>query len=136
MDVVDVLEAEHDAILESFRQIDTAQSLEEKKQKLIELKDVVVAHIAKEDAEIYPVLEHSHKPDSVRLGEVMHSLMNSYAVDFMEAVEDVLQGVHAVGEDVMSSYHESVVDIKNRIKIEESLLFPEYEKVVAEEKGL
>lgn len=132
MSIIPILKEEHIEILKMFNQIDAAELFEEKKEKIRELKGFVVKHVTTENDDIYPVLEKSLAPDSVKLGRVMSSLMQSYSVDFIGAVDAILMGGASSEESMIAAFNESVIDIKNRIKIEELLLFPEYEKVLVE----
>lgn len=132
MSIIPTLREEHVEILKMFNQIDATDLFEEKKEKINELKGFVIKHVITENEDIYPILEKSQTPDSVKLGKVMSSLMQSYSVDFIAAIDAILMGGSSSEKQMIDAFNESVIDIKNRIKIEELLLFPEYEKVLLE----
>lgn len=129
MEVITKLKEQHQEMLEKFDNIDQIEQPEDKKEGIKKLIEIVVEHLKIEDDEIYPTLLNSGVPESVRLAKVMISLMQSYVSDFIKATDVILANEGAISSHAISEYNDIIIDIRNRIKIEETLLFPEYIKV-------
>jgi hemerythrin-like domain-containing protein len=124
------LRDEHEKIRSYFNEIDIVQDHEKRKQLVQELKELVVMHVGKEDAFLYPALQRSGNEEIVNLGNTFLNSMVGYSAVFMEVTERILQCDGEFGPELRVDYEKMRDKIKNRIFVEEVALFPAYEKVV------
>lgn len=126
MDIIKDLKEEHERILVMLDDIDKAQNLEEKKEEVRELRAFVAGHLKKEDEQIYPALRDSGDDEKIKLGYLFSDIMKGYTTEFLNVADDILSAEEELEEDVIRSYEKIRDKIKDRVTIEETILFPAF----------
>lgn|GEM_PF-1283792 len=121
------LKKEHKQILELFKKIEQAATLDEKKSLIKKLKKISLLHLQKEENIIYPVLEKSKIQEITRLGKVFLETMQGYANDYLSTVDKILESEGEVPPALADAFKKSRHKIIDRITIEETILFPAVE---------
>jgi len=99
---------------------------------LTEAKAALLAHLQKEDQEMYPLLREAAKSDSS-----LQQKLNSYAFDMTQVSQAVLaffakyEG-NVQSPDIEKDFREIYLALTKRIISEESKLFPEYDRLVVQ----
>jgi iron-sulfur cluster repair protein YtfE (RIC family) len=126
--IISELKEEHKEIISFFNRVDIANSLEEKKKLVQDLKLLLGEHMYKEDTLIYPVLLKSDDEEVRALGNGFLSSMVNYSEIFIGVVEGVMTSSEPIGLTVVKDYENIRDRIKDRIFVEEVALFPAYER--------
>lgn len=126
--IISELKEEHKEIISFFNKVDIANSLEEKKKLVQDLKLLLGEHMYKEDTLIYPVLLKSNDEEVRALGNGFLSSMVNYSEIFIGVVEGVMTSSEPIGLTVVKDYENIRDRIKDRIFVEEVALFPAYER--------
>jgi iron-sulfur cluster repair protein YtfE (RIC family) len=126
--IISELKEEHKEIISFFNRVDIANSLEEKKKLVQDLKLLLGEHMHKEDTLIYPVLLKSDDEEVRALGNGFLDSMVNYSEIFIGVVEGVMTSSEPIGLTVVKDYENIRDRIKDRIFVEEVALFPAYER--------
>lgn len=130
MDLIQVLKAEHQIILGIFADVDATSGLEDKKVLFRKLMPIAVTHLNKEDTQLYPAFQRSPDAELRKMAEVFSSTMGGYAKELSEVVNEILTS-HTGLSPALVTHYEGIRDrIKDRITIEETVLFPAYEELL------
>lgn len=101
----------------------------EMEEGLTEVKEVLLAHLRKEDSKLYPVLHKAAEKDK----ELQESLqifakdmekLSQFVLSFFEKYSKEIHGV-----DFAVDFGKLLTAIQVRIKKEEAILFPAYERL-------
>jgi DUF438 domain-containing protein len=122
------LKEEHKEIISFFNKIDIANTLEEKKKLVQDLKQLLSEHMRKEDTLIYPILLQSDDKEVRALGNGFLNSMVNYSEIFLGVVDSVMKSSGPMGLEAMKDYENIRDRIKDRIFVEEVALFPAYER--------
>lgn len=126
MDIIKELKEEHKKILLIFNEIEKVSSVDEKKGKIKELRTFMVEHLKKEDEHVYPGLAKCKNKKAVQLGDLFSDAMNKYAKEFLGVVDNILNQEDEISEDLILAYELITDKIKDRIIVEETILFPAF----------
>ena len=116
-------------IIEFFNAIEKSEKFNIKKELVRELTTLVSIHLEKEDTRLYPVLAESQIEEIYKLGRIFSMVMKNNSKDFMIFVETFLKST-GPNTEFENAYKNISEKIRNRITIEETILFPAYEKCV------
>lgn len=128
MSLVDTLKKEHAAIQALFIEVQSLGiSSQEGRDKLIQGKQLLLSHLRKEDSGLYPMLEKL---------EETKAISNSFQTE-MTAISKVVLEFFAKYEEGVDTRKEFATDfgkligaLKSRIRKEESILYPAFEKYI------
>lgn len=121
MNLIETLKSEHVQILAIFDQIDQTNELLPLKELVNQL--ITTQHLQKEDTLLYPTLAQSQNEETKKVGSVFSSTMPDYVANFTKIVTTIIN-TDTITLEILSQYHEIRDKIKNRITIEETILFP------------
>lgn len=124
---IEELKGEHKEIIEFFNSIDESEKFEDKKEMIQKLTALVVTHLRKEDDRLYPVLAASSIQEIAKLGTVFSMAMKDTSEKYVAFVEAFLKS-DKMTEELTDAYNRINKTIKNRVTIEEIVLYPAYEK--------
>lgn len=126
--IISELKEEHKNIVSFFNKIDTANSLEEKKSFVSDLKKLIGEHLRKEDTIIYPVLLQSDDKEVLALGQSFLNSMVGYSEILIGIVDRIMESSDHLYIETVKDYENIRDRIKDRMFVEEVALFPAYEK--------
>lgn len=126
--IISELKEEHKKIVSFFNKIDTANSLEEKKSLVSDLKKLIGEHLRKEDTIIYPVLLRSDDKEVLALGQSFLNSMVGYSEILIGIVDRIMESSDHLYIETVKDYENIRDRIKDRMFVEEVALFPAYEK--------
>lgn len=124
------LKNEHEKIVNALTQAREAGfSNEECFERLREVKLALVAHLAEEDAHLYPTLFEAAKTDTA-----LKSTLGIFAQDMHEVSRQVLAFFEKYedggsGVEFASDFGRLYALLDQRIRKEEEILYPEYDKL-------
>lgn len=121
------LKSEHKEIINFFNDIEKSEKFEDKKILVQKLTSLVVTHLRKEDDRLYPVLAASNIQEIAKLGNVFSIAMKDTSEKYVAFVEAFLKSAEMTDE-LTDAYKRISEKIKNRVTIEEIVLYPAYEK--------
>jgi len=126
MNLIETLKIEHQQILALFDQIDKTPDLIKEKDLVKNLVDITTQHLNKEDTLLYPAISQSKNEETKQTGLVFSSTMPDYVSGFTKVVTDILN-TDKITPELLSQYQKIRDKIKNRITVEETILFPSFE---------
>lgn len=126
MSLIETLKIEHQQILALFDQIDKTPDLIKEKDLVKNLVDITTQHLNKEDTLLYPAISQSKNEETKQTGLVFSSTMPDYVSGFTKVVTDILN-TDKITPELLSQYQKIRDKIKNRITVEETILFPSFE---------
>lgn len=126
---VDELKNEHRKIVDLFDKIDGSKGFNAKKELIKELTSLVTGHLKKEDERLYPVLATSKNEGVAKLGAIFSNAMKDNSEKFMTFVEKFLNSAD-LNDELSGMYKKISEKIKNRVIIEEAVLYPAYESIL------
>lgn len=130
MDLVQKLKIEHEMILAKLNELSHVNIiLPEGHQKVIALKELFMSHLQEEDDAFYPRLREACQKDP-KLNELVglfEDNMQEISHFAMEFFNKYLKG--AVEFEFKRDFNHLLNVFQTRIKREETLLYPEYEKI-------
>jgi iron-sulfur cluster repair protein YtfE (RIC family) len=126
MDLIKTLKEEHSQILSLFDQIDQLTDTAKIKELTTTLADIVTKHLYKEDTILYPNLAKSKNEEIQHIGSVFSSTMPDYVKDFTSVVTTILN-TQEITPEILTQYQKIRDKIKNRVTVEETILFPSFE---------
>lgn len=88
---------------------------------------MIVVHLQKEDGRLYPVLAASSIQEIAKLGSVFSMAMKDTSEKYVAFVETFLKS-DKMTDELTDAYNRINKAIKNRVAIEEIVLYPAYEK--------
>ena len=129
--LVNELKAEHQILVKVLGEVkELGISSEEGQQKLMAAKDGLLAHLGKEDAQLYPKLKEKALSD-----QSLQTTLDTFAKD--------MEGISKAALDFFDKYHDGGSSIEfakdfgalfgalgNRIRKEEAILYEEFNKLV------
>ena len=125
------LKSEHHALVEILKRVQViGPSQSESKQLLLEVKKALLAHLKKEDQELYPKLKEAAKQN-----EEIDRKVNNFGKDMEEITKFTLQFFDKMESNQYSSleyakdFGKLVTILSSRISREENILYPLYETV-------
>src|SRR5688572_12625716 len=128
--LVDELMKEHSLIVELLTEVSNLGiTTKEGQNKLNSAKDKLLAHLKKEDEQLYPALNKAGEADPKLKGYI-----NTFAKD-MEGISKAAVGFFAKyeqggsGDEFVRDFGEIVATLKMRIRKEENFLYKEYDKL-------
>lgn len=121
------LKEEHVRIVDCLNEIDMNGAPEKVKELMKQLQVIVVKHLQKEDAFIYPELFRSKNDTIVSLGRNFLDSMVTYATIFQDVTRRIEESPDGFDISIKQEYEDMCGKIKDRIFIEEKALFPAYE---------
>ena len=136
MDLIPQLKEEHRTIMKLFVSIhdgiaDKKESTEEITDLFRELYEVLTAHLELEDKLLYPVFTRAKQKELKELGKRFSGEMLMIAkkimmffTEYEKKSIDELRGSKKSSDELLAI----ISSVKNRVAIEESVLFPAYEK--------
>ncbi len=105
-------------------------SAQEKHEKILQAKNLIIRHIEHEDKELYTVLNRAASSNPV-----LEQTLEIFAVEMKEITEKVFHFFNTFENEMGESFQFSrefgklVGLLKHRIRREESILYEEYEKL-------
>ena len=128
--LIEELKKEHSEIVATLNEVkELGISSKEGQAKLMSAKVSLLAHIKKEEEQFYPVLRKEAK-----INKELESILDLLAVGMMDASRVALEffdkysrGVS--GKEFPEEFENLFVVIGKRIRNEEDILFPVYEKI-------
>lgn len=130
MDLIQILKEQHQVILGIFSDIDATSDLENEKTLFKKLMPIAVAHLEKEDTQLYPALKNSSEDDIRQMVEVFSVTMSGYAKELSGIADEIIASQGVLSTEIFGRYEKIRDKIKNRITIEEVTLFPAYEDLM------
>lgn len=130
--LTDDLKKEHSAVkdlIEKIRKMEIGSP--EQIESLKKIKDALLAHLKKEDEHLYPVLKKKMAEDK-RLASTVEWFINDMDKVSKEAL-DFFEKYTKEGSDLSSfpaDFGKFVALLSDRIRKEETTLYPAYDKVV------
>ncbi|MDO8443056.1 MAG: hemerythrin domain-containing protein [bacterium] len=124
---IEELKNDHKIIIEFFDNIDKSEKFDAQKELVRKLTDVLTIHLKKEDEYLYPALAKSKNEEIARLGDIFSSAMKNIAKDYIVFVEQFLKNSEPSAE-LADAYKKMSKKVRNRVTIEEVVLYPAYEK--------
>ena len=125
------LKSEHHALVEILKTVQViGPSQSESKQLLLEVKKALLAHLKKEDQELYPKLKEAAKQN-----EEIDRKVNNFGKDMEEITKFTLHFFDKMENNQYSSleyakdFGKLVTILSSRISREENILYPLYETV-------
>lgn len=125
------LKKQHDALIDLLDKIDRCTSAPDRLSLLKELKSVAVAHLQVEDDYLYPHLLDSQDVALVKIGATFSSLMADYSELFLTLLDKVFSSKGDLSKAMLDEYVLVSTKLRDRITVEESILFPAYEKATS-----
>jgi len=129
MNLIETLKDEHKKILELFDEVDSVDAVKEKKILVEKLKKLAIKHLTTEGKEIYPKIKEAKEKDIRDLGELFSELMNKYSTEFLNIIKKIEESHNEIEKEIIEKYSRIKDRIKDRIVLEETTLFPAYEKL-------
>ena len=126
MTLIDDLKSEHTQILQLFEELEEAKYTD--KSLTNELKEVAMTHLKKEDELLYPSLMESDKEEIRHTAKIFSDIVKKYSEEFLEVVDNLLTFENEVDEDAISDFEKIRDRIKDRIAIEETMLFASFDQ--------
>ncbi len=128
--LIEELKKEHSEIAATLNEVkELGINSKEGQAKLMSAKVSLLAHIKKEEDQFYPVLRKEAESN-----KQLESILDSLAVGMMEVSRIALEffdkysrGVS--GKEFPKEFESLLVALGKRIRNEEDILFPEYEKI-------
>ncbi|MFQ5575112.1 MAG: hemerythrin domain-containing protein [Terriglobia bacterium] len=133
MDLIKELKEEHLEIVETLTRVEQLGiSPTDAQRKLVVAKDMIVSHVEKEDKFFYPVLIEAVTGDRMmgRLVDMLSQGMqdiSEYVFGFFTSYADGGAGI-----EFIVAFGELFALVKSRVRREEEILFPEFERAVHE----
>lgn len=129
---IEQLKKEHVVLQEMLNGFKKGQGIVglEWKEKLFKAKEFFISHLKKEDENLYPMMIEASatNPDLEKMLVVFTSDMkriSALAFEFLDKYKSVSGGTGFVKD-----FAELEIQMKNRIVQEETVLYPEYEKLL------
>ena len=128
--LIDELKREHAVIVDGLTQLmDKAISSKEGQQLLLNVKQGLLAHLKKEDSQLYPVLNKAAEKDSA-----LKQTLDHFARDMAEISETAIaffDKYSGVGADIgfPADFGKLYAALKIRIHREVDVLYAKYEKL-------
>ncbi|MGZ3789184.1 MAG: hemerythrin domain-containing protein [Bacteriovorax sp.] len=128
--LIDDLKKDHVALVQLLEEIKAAgPTSPEGKKKLVQAKNGLLAHLKKEDNELYPVLKKAAEKDAKLKStlEIFASDMagiSGFAMEFFTTYADGGEGIKFAGD-----WGKLYATLAGRIRKEESTLYAEYNKL-------
>ena len=129
--LIQYLKSEHHALVEILKRVQViGPSQSESKQLLLEAKRALLAHLKKEDLELYPKLKEAAKQN-----EEIDRKVNNFGKDMEEITKFTLHFFDKMENNQYSSleyakdFGKLVTILSSRISREENILYPLYETV-------
>lgn len=126
------LKSEHRALVEILKKVQIAgPSKEESKQLLLDAKKALLAHLHKEDLELYPKLREAGKQN-----EDIERKVTNFGKDMEEITKFTLQFFDKMEKNQYTSleyakdFGKLVTILSGRISREENILYPLFDTVV------
>ncbi len=124
------LKEEHRIIIAFLNKINLSGGNTATLQKTVaEMKDVVIGHLRKEDEIVYPHLLRSKNIILISLGESFLRSMTVYSEIFTDVTRRIQESDNSIDPTLILDYESMKNTIKDRIFIEEKILFPAYESL-------
>ena len=129
--LIDELEADHKIIADTLGKVKTLGiSSEEGQKTLLAAKAGLLAHLAKEDRDLYPVLRKAAETDPS-----LQSTLDFYAKDMDEISSAALEffakyATGGEGLDFAKDFGRLVANLTQRIRKEETTLYKKYNELV------
>ncbi|MFA7300759.1 MAG: hemerythrin domain-containing protein [Candidatus Shapirobacteria bacterium] len=127
MDLIDSLKSEHQQILSLFDQIDQTTDINVIHQLVKQLEIITSKHLQEEDDSLYPSFAQSKSQETKQIGTVFSNTMPEYVADFTKVTATILN-TDTITPEILSQYQKIRDKIKNRIIVEENILFPSFNK--------
>jgi DUF438 domain-containing protein len=124
MGLIRDLKLEHQKILQLFDEVEKSKFTKEK--IIIELKNLAISHLQKEDQQLYPSLLNSEKEEIRGIASIFSNIMKKYSKDVISSINNLLDCNGKVNQDSVDNFKKISDKIKDRIVIEETILFPLY----------
>lgn len=127
--LVGQLRKEHVVLLEGLNQAYALGiSSEDGREKLRGMRALLLAHLAKEDKELYPLLDAAALHNK-RLASLLLTLRDEMGLISREALQFFTTYEHGgAGFEFARDFGRLLAALTARIRREETLLFPEYER--------
>ena len=126
---IEELKIEHGKIIGFFNTIEASEKFNDQKNLVKELTALVVIHLKKEDEQLYPKLALSKNEEISKMGSIFSMAMKNNSKDFVAFVERFLSSTEPNSE-LMDTYKMISGKIRDRITIEETVLYPAYEQSI------
>ncbi|MBN2880765.1 hypothetical protein JXM83_01815 [Candidatus Woesearchaeota archaeon] len=118
MKLIDELTTEHKTVARMFKTLKY-----DNKVQLEKLKEFVVAHLDKENKQLYPVLLKSNTQEIAQTGKLFMSYMETYSRDFIVAVDNLIK---KQTKKTVQEFEDIRDLILKRLLAEEKILFGAY----------
>ena len=129
MALADILRKEHAALVGMLKAVEEAGiSTPAGRRKLFDAKNLLVAHLQKEDRELYPLLDAA-KGASQRTGRKFGAEMKKMSDGVLGFFAKYADG--GSGLEFARDYGQLVGALRARIRNEELILYPAFEKLSA-----
>ena len=127
MALPDILRKEHAALLDVLKAVETAGiNTAAGRGKLFDAKNLLVAHLQKEDRELYPLLDAA-QGESQRTGRQFGAEMKKMSDGVLGFFAKYADG--GSGLEFARDYGQLVGALRARIRNEELILYPAFEKL-------
>jgi iron-sulfur cluster repair protein YtfE (RIC family) len=128
--LIEELKKEHSGIVATLNEVtELGIRSKEGQAKLMSAKVSLLAHIEKEEEQFYPVLRKE-----AEINKQLESILDLLAVGMMDASRVALEffdkySREVSGKEFPKEFENLLVALDKRIRNEEDILFPEYEKI-------
>ena len=128
--LVNELKKEHEALVSVLNEIkDLGITSQEGKDKLSAAKNGLLAHLKREDLELYPKLKEAAVNNDQLKRTLEHfskemEEISSFALEFFDKYESGAEGVEFIRD-----FGKLIGGLRGRIRREENILYPEYDKL-------
>ncbi|MDH5681306.1 MAG: hemerythrin domain-containing protein [Spirochaetota bacterium] len=129
-ELVNELKKEHDILVTVLNEVkEIGISSQEGKDKLSAAKNGLLAHLKKEDEQLYPKLRVAATSNEQLQRTLDHFLremeeISSFAIEFFGKYESGGEGVEFIRD-----FGKLIGGLRGRIRREENILYPEYDKL-------
>ncbi len=128
MALISELKKEHSKLLDVFDKIEQTQLTD--KNLIKTLKKLAVNHLEKENKQLYPKLLKSKQVDVRETTETFSDMMGEYSKQFILIIDKLLKSNSKISSKLIKDFEQISDKIKDRIVLEESVLFELYKKCI------
>ncbi len=127
--MITILKEEHSKVLDMLKEL-KGLSPEETARRLKEIEKALLAHLEKEDRDFYPVLQRASERD-----QEIRDTLEVFARDMEKISKDIqlfferYSRSEALDIEFMIDLGRVITTLEGRIKKEETILFPLYERI-------
>lgn len=103
---------------------------EEKLKRLLEARSMLIAHLQKEEQQLYPALIEGAGPGSYSMAGEFAKGMQSLSVEVNQYFDQCIKILES-NNPTLDGFGTVLAKLTTRIRREETILYPEYDKTVS-----